>query len=377
MTVSKPSSETLLAARAAIQRSPVLQQFFQRARKESWPSDYFASILANALDSAIEGSMQDLREAARYLADEYMQFGDGMRIVSRQTGRLVYKVTEEDLWQPPSTTREDGTIVTPSPRLRPELHGALIQWSFDETRDAENLGELQKTLPTTEYLKEHGDGRLRSVTRSGRQTIADELRQDLPRLLLEFTSGKNARFLQCFDFSTKDPGYASGLVPLPRRVAVAFGQIGVQDPKAMNLRFNHKTSSMWRIPSQWIAEMARNLSLEAQHHEALSVELFDVACKRFDGKFCIMSPSEHEALGDEFHRRQLGGVMLPVEGARMTLLRPHVGTLVVHPDGYELRSREVHDRWEIIAMCQYTLWVDWHKIEAYDVRDIHAITQLV
>ena len=94
MTVSKPSSETLLAARAAIQRSPVLQQFFQRARKENWPNDYFASILANALDSAIEGSNQDLREAARYLADEYMQFGDGMRIVSRETGRLVYKVTE-------------------------------------------------------------------------------------------------------------------------------------------------------------------------------------------------------------------------------------------------------------------------------------------
>jgi len=376
-TPADPVAGVLICARHEIQRNPALRQLFQRAEREGWDAEYAARVIANGLEDKIHVDFSDLREAARYLFDEYRQLGPGM-LVLLPTGRALYKVTEDDLWQPPEVVREDGRTIVPSPRLRPELHGFLVQWIFEEARDAQVLAETQASLPTTNFLAETGDPRLQLVTRAGRKTIVEEIRDRLPSLLTGGWIGTEGLFLGHFhvrrDDPAEDPVVTSNtdLRPLIQSVAMARIRVGLQDVKSFNLQFDHKRMILHQIVSQWIAEIARSLTLAAHQRGGRHILFRDFTPTDIHYGACIVSPEEYRAIRDTSLRRNMH-LFLPVPGARSTSLSGLVGILAMCPDGYELRAREVHDRWEILAKCEYTLWLNWNYIDPFVLEELPIV----
>ncbi len=383
-TLARPVSGVLLSARNEIRRNLALQKIFQQARDEAWPVERFAAALDNILHTRILGSYPEIREASRFLADEYRQFGDGMYIISSRTGHVVYKVTEDDLWQPPAVLRESGNLATPAVRLRPELEGFLVQWAFDESRDEELRQEIQATLPTTDFLAETGDPRLLVATRTGRKTIVEEIRQSLPSILEKIVRGDLGRFLSHFDILVEDPTDTS-FVPLVRGTAIARDRLGTQDPKTFNTRYDAKTAMLGRIGAQWVGEIARTLSVAAHQRTISSIRASDINRDPHPyGSTMIMSPQE----ANWFQKVLPRGFSLPgkllIVGAQLTELwgagedpARRAGYIVLHPDGFDLKSREIHERWEIAARCEYTLWVNWQNVTAYELTDLPIVAEVV
>jgi hypothetical protein len=47
-----------------------------------------------------------------------------------------------------------------------------------------------------------------------------------------------------------------------------------------------------------------------------------------------------------------------------------VGAIVIDPASYKCSTREFHDRWEIMAKFEYTVWIDWAKVRSLVIDDV-------
>jgi len=276
---------------------------------------------------------------------------DTTSIVSSTTGRAIAQVTDEDLWLPPPVLREDGSLATPLPRLKPQLEGFIVQWVFDEAREQRALTALANKTP----LSSVQDRRLLAVTRSGRKTITEELRALLPTLLPDRCQGLSRDFLAHFEFREAPP---PGLTPLPRCVVFAQSRLGIQDLKTFNLRHDRLTAMSARVAVQWVREIARQLSLFFQCLDE-PVVCGELRAEHLQGAdFLVASPDEAMVL-----RHTLPGLpVLPVARAKRIGLKDLVGTIVLPPESFTCDSRERFDRWDVIAQCEFTVWFDPEKI---------------
>ena len=132
LTKAQPAAIDLLQARRAINANPALPALFEQAFKEDRDTEWLVEQLAAGLvNEEWLGSLNEAREAAQYLVDEYHQLGEGVHLVSSATGKVVTTLTEADVWQPAPVPREGGGMATPMPQLRPDLASFLVTWSFD------------------------------------------------------------------------------------------------------------------------------------------------------------------------------------------------------------------------------------------------------
>jgi hypothetical protein len=379
-TLACPASGDLLAARQEIQRNPALQQLFRRARDEKQDSSRFASDLAEVLFDHVEGNNAEIQAAAAYLADEYLQLGDGMLIISSTTGRAIYKVTEEDIWQPPDVPRESGGMSTPLRRLRPALEGFLVQWVFDEARETNVLRDTYRRLAAKGTHVED-DPRFLPITKRGRKTIVEDIREQLPSLIPNRVRGNMGAFLARFELRDTDPE-ESKLTPLVRSIGVASGRSNIADPTTINLNFHQTTAITARIAAQWVAEIARTLSVVAQGRNSKKISYLDpVFAIPLEGysedSFWLASPHQKDVIRSQFGPLQQRAFIMPVEGGNLTEIEGPAGVIVIHPDSFTIEAREVHDRWDVVATFEYTLWVDWRHVKGMMLTDLPVEVQIV
>lgn len=363
-SLARPESGPLLAARQNIKRQPDAQAIFAKSREENWNADQLAEALQPVLELHVEGDSAAIAQVARYLADEYFQIGDGILIISTETGKAIAKITEDDIWVPPPVPREGGGMVQPLPRLRPELEGLLVEWVFNRGREQALAATLARRSHQTALLREEGDRRLLPVTKAGRRQIVDAISDALRELLPGQCQGLSREFLSHFEFRQDDP---EDLKPLLRCVGLSKSLIPLQDPRGLNLRHDHFTAVTARIASQWTREIARSVAVFArQELQPRPMAYRDLKPENVQGAFWTGEPNTVEL----FHKTSPGVSALPVDGAPPTGFSGIVGAIVIDPASYKCSTREFHDRWEIMAKFEYTVWIDWAKVRSLVIDDV-------
>jgi hypothetical protein len=355
-TLAKPVAESLLAARAAIQVRPELQDLFKQARAKNWSSEGLADALYVHLTDYVLDT-ENLWDTALYLADEFMQLKEeDVLLVARETGKAICKITEKDVYIP-VVSREDGRLVKGLPRLRPDLEGFIVRYQFEVSREQQIVQTLAQRVQTTEFLSKEGDNRLLRATRFGRKKIVDMLRADLPLLLSE----SQTEFLNLFYFcapSEIPKEFETGRDSTARATVIT----PIIDPLSVNLRYDPFTLLKKQIKSQWIRSIAQVISdIVISKTEAISASTLDT----LPSGFWLAEPNVAIALR--------GKKILPVVGIKTIMLHDWlspIACLCVNPNSYDCQSREYLERWEIGAVCEFTLYIKPNSFSVYNFKDV-------
>ncbi len=369
-SLAVPVPGLLLTSRRIIEKTPALQDVFKQSKAEGWSVDQLALAVEEPLQAELAATVnpQDIVQVARYLADEYQQIGDTLLLISRDTGKAIGRISEEQLWTPASVPREDGKMVQPLPRLKPELEAKLVLWHHERGREDNLLADIAPRLHPTDLLKAEGDPRLLPVTREGRKTIVEALRERLGDLLRQGT-GSVGYFLSLFDIREEEGTYRGQV--LPPATAITSIRTGIQDPKAMNLRFNRLGNLAGRVANGWGRELGWALAVAAKDHYQPAPKPYTAltADETRGTSMWVCDPNTADALARRVfaERRQ---IILPVDNAPTLAVRGRIGTLVIKPGSYECKSRELFDRWEVGAKFEYTLWVDWDAVRSFALEGV-------
>lgn len=366
-TLARPTAIPLIAARNEVQRNLTLQRLFKQSREEQWDAAKLAAAIEPELSDRLDdGTPGQAHEVAVYLADEYTQIGNTLLIVSSTTGKAIAQISEDDIWQPPPVPRESGGMATPLPRLRPDLHGFLVQWVFDEEREKRTIADLATRVNQTELLHVEGDRRLWPATKVGRANLTQHLNDRLPTLL-QATQGNARVFLDKFEVRM-EPSNWSNLEPLIKCTAVSRSVTHIADSLAMNLRYDPLTALGAQVATGWVRDIALSLALAAKDKAYAMVKIeYDrvTHTELFDTDFWLGDPRSL------VHVQPLVPSSLPVVDAPLTGLRQGaVGAIVLDPSSYECRSRELFDRWEVVAVVEYTLYVNWVQVMSMELLNL-------
>lgn len=367
-TTARPQPAALLLARAIVQQDANIQKIFLQAKADQWSAERLGIELEDPLQSQMTEDVQEVVQVARYLADEFLVLGETTLLIDRATGKAIRQLAEDDLWQPPMVPREGGGMVLPPKRLRPELEAAIIFQAHERDREKKLIEEIAPTLRPTDLLREQGDPRLAPLTHGGRVNMVDQLRTRLPTLLPMMASGGPGQFLSHFEFRHTDPE-GSSFEPLLRCTAVARGAMGIQDAKAMNLRFDGLGHLCMITANTWVREVGAGLATAAKEHfnpsprAAASLVPGDVEGVRM----WVIPPDVVSVLWDALRG---GASVLPVESSISLGLLGKAGAIVADPNTYECAGRELFGRWEVVAKMDYVLWVDWAEVRAFHFTDV-------
>ncbi len=364
-SLAKPVPQTLMAARTAIRVAKDLQEVFERSKAEGWTTEALADALYVRLPEYL---LEDLHgpalwDVALYLADEYVQFGDSLLLVSTETGQAVAKLSHEDIYLPDLVSRETGALVQPRPRLRPDLEGQLVDWVFTRGREGQLLETLAKRSNQTEFLRREGDLRLLRATRAGRTSIVDRLRADLSCLLPECT-GKIRDFISLFHICYSADEIPKSLIPCYLSTGLATVSTPLTELKGVNLRYDPYTSIRSQIGTQWTRTLAKYAAALAYAHGPVqSASIFD----DLPPGLWVTTPTVAVAMA--LHGRSV----LPVgetATVRFEQQTPPAHYLLLMPDQFKCQARELLERWEVGASFQFSLYLNFDLIHAYDLKDV-------
>ncbi len=360
-TLARPGSGPLLAARGVSQRLDAARAAYLRAREEGWTGTQLGEALFPIFREQIEGSEDEVRAAALYLADEYLQIGDAMLLVDHVTGRAVARITEADIWQPPDVPREHGGMATPLPRIRPDLEAFLYQHVHKRAHEVEIQAQLAARGKQTAFLATEGDRRFQISSRAGRNQITESL-QALDNSILESAIGTTRQFFQFFESRAQ-----TWLEATLSGTLMARTRMSLTDFLAINYRYNHAGSRHLSLVQDWARELARTVGrLSHQEIRPRSVAFEDLTAEHLQGAcFWIVAPEMAAA----FYRFP-GVSVFTIEGVSpVGFLAETVGAFEIRPGSLEVQDREMIDWWEILGQFDYTLSLDHAQIVTLDVTD--------
>jgi len=369
-TLARPESGPLIAARFEVQRNLAIKTVFAQARREQWPADKLAEAVTPLLGVVLEAPAAQVAQVARYLADEYEQIGDSVLVCSSSTGKAFAKIHDEDIIQPRPVPRENtDKLAQPLPRIRPDLHGFLVQWVFDEEREKVLTAALAERHHQTALQREEGDSRLLPITRSGRAELTQRLKDALPTLL-RADHGPGRVFLSCFDILDEPPN-DSALWPVEQCSATYGTVASIADLKSFNLKYDREVARLAQVRGGWARDIAMTLALEAQKHAAVKATI--KWGTEFPIRDILALPHETWIGPPEFTQALVASGSLEVfhmvvAGAPVTGLQGKVGAIVLK--GSDCKSREIFDRWETAARIEYELWVDWFRVASLKFIDM-------
>lgn len=355
-STAQPHARALLLLRTVIQGNREMLDLFEAFRTEHASVDWLRDMVALRVAPLVSEDLpfDTVVEVCQYLADEYHQLGEGYFIVSRDTGRTVHVLSDEDLYDPGLLSRESGEVAQALLRINPALEGALISRYHVQGREDHVLRILEARSHPTELLRETGDRRLRLATRDGRRSVARELAEDDPRTLLRRAGGTTGMFLRHFELTDA----YEGPFDCVEGVASCSTFLGIQDMTTLNLGYDRLGVLRGVTPQGWVRDIARQLSVGARSKRTpspplLAEDLSDEVIRSCE--LWIVDPDVFELM----HRAH--GRVMPVEGAEPLGLSGPAGYLVTARE-FGVESREVADRWQVVTTVPYRLYVDWSRV---------------
>lgn len=364
VSLAEPEKDWLLQARADLNSDPALQKILYEGR--TGDPKKVVSLLAVKLNAKWGGDYWfESQDVAQYLLDEFLQLGEGVHLVSKETGKVYVTLDENDIYQPNLVPREGGGMAQPMKQIRPDIASLLTTWSFERSREEKLVEALAARGHQTDLLKEDGDPRLLVASRAGRKRMVAALATFEPKALLEVCGGTSGAFLRHFDLQTSDPEDTAGLT-LVEGVVASNSKLGIHDISTTNLQFNVASSLRGTLVQGWVREMARLLSFEAP--------------KAQKGQTVLAAELTKEHLGDtplwvappdrlrQLKRLEPKVLVMPVENAQLLGVRDNAGVVVV-PTEFHLSSHELFDRWETHASLKIRLWVNWKAFQPVTLQD--------
>jgi len=355
-TTANPERDWLLQLRCEINSDANLQEIFAGVKAGQSPEDV-AKAASSYLTEKWEGHVREAYEAALYLANEYDQLGQGIHLVSTETGRIALTIGEKDIWQPPDVPREGGGMATPLPRIRPDIESVLVTWTFENSREQDIVRALAARGHQTDLLREEGDPRLLIATRAGRRSIVQGLVDFTPTTLLEAVGGTAGAFLRHLDLRTTEP-VGTALEALSGTVT-ARSKMTIADQTTVNLHHNRARTLQGALTQGWVREIARHLTHEVQKRSSPVGQIMASELRPEhlgDLAWFWVAPPE---LVSTIQNLRPNCTILPSEGAALVgFLKPKVGALVV-PGEFAAEHHERFDQWEVATHLAYQLWVDW------------------
>lgn len=348
-SLARPAPNYLLALRAEVQRNPGLQALFKEFREatEENAAESLAEQVTGLLESVIDGPRAEIYQAARFLSDEYFQHGTKTLLISKQTGKPLMEIREEDLWQPPPAAREGSSKLVERPKeIKPELMGFITRWTFEREREQQIVSKLEKRVKGSIIPKDQ-DIRLLVSTMDGRKKVADRLKDQLSGTLGN-VRGRAGLFLNSFPVSEEE-----GVGTVYRGLtAIARVELFLADHLSRNLKYDVLHSKDAEIGLQWAKEIAREVGrlVHVQGHTPIDIRSFT---------------SEGMLVTDD---QSLDA--LPTQRNFFVVERVESFVLSGHPCGgiiprhFDLAHRFIHDRWEIAAKLEYDLLLDPNAVES-------------
>jgi hypothetical protein len=351
LSKANPPSGLLRIVRTVIQNESSLNELFIRD-----DSSITVGVNRDLLTSQLRERFpleEDIEEVATYLADEYDQLGEGILLISNETGKAIAQITEEDYYQPAPVPRGDGHMVERPLAIRPDIEAFIIHWRFENELDENVRGRVLARVNQTEALREEGDPRMLAISRGGRREIAQQIENAIPTVFSN-PKGLVREFITRFPLGVKPEGFEYTAITVKPRGRI---RVSVQDPLATNLKFSSLTATMATIANSWTRDLARAL-LEAGQarldNSPLSFKLNEITSQGL----WVSEPNLALAL------QKQGCLVLPVPGPDNVALCLHeqAGTLELPGDRFGLNSRDLHGRWTVEAVTNATLWVNWEVI---------------
>ncbi len=381
-SLAHPSTDFLLQARADVQRDPELQNLFRQFQEHRLNVGYeveeqkdqaveaLGDQLASRLAGLWGGNFIEALEAARYLADEYSQIGEGILIVSSQTGKVIAKLDEKDLYQPAPVPRESGGLALPLPRIEPGLEAMIVSWVFEKGREERIEALLAERANQTALLREEGDRRLWIATRKGRAALAHSLSEDHPMTLLSRSGGTAGAFLKHFELALQPPeGQTAAVYRLETTMALR-----VHDPLTTNLQYDRLGSMRGAVAQGWVRDLGRQIAEDAHRQ----VPFWTISAEEIT-KSWIQTSETWVADPDVLLAfLKVGRVpVLPVNGAPTIGLKGKLGTIVV-PETFEVQNREIFGRWEVLATLDVQVYLpDWSLITTAVIQGLAITAQVL
>ncbi len=364
LSKAQPKCLDLLRARTYLQQSEGSKEIFKQAREENWSADTLASRLGPVVSEVVPEAV--CKEVGRYLADEYTQLGDGIFIISTETGKITGVLREEDLYLPNPVPREgSNALAQPTPKLRPDIEAVIIFQGFESERETRILATLAAKGHQTDLLRDMGDPRLLVATRHGRRAIVESLAVFDPKTLLEACGGTSAAFLQCFTLVADAPDisdleYIKGSVQ-------SRSVMGVQDPTTTNLHHNRAGTLRGALVQGWVREIAGALSRAGERFaKALNV----AELRRVSGVW-VAAPH----LVRPMKKMHPNVSVLPVSCPTFCIAQ-NAGYLKV-PPVFKTLNTEMFDRWEASAYLDYELWYDPKALQYFKLEGIDETPQVL
>lgn len=372
LTKADPIPGLLRVARAIIQRTPSLRATFEAARKDGWTSDFLTAQLQVELGpyfgEPVPEDPANIEAVARYLADEYMQLGDAILLVSSETGRAIARLRDEDFYQPAPVPREGGGLATPGLRVRPEIEAAVVQWQFDRAHEDRAQSAMLAKLPQTALLRAQGDRRALFATRQGRKVLTAEIGAHLPSLLPDQCKGATKtlfNYLRIVNEAPADPAYTC----LGEVTNHATATYPLSDKKAKNLRHDVWSSILATTASGWARSVAHFVLGFAKDQKAEDVTISALQLRR-GVNFWVCSPNVVVALN--LIHPEWSAEFLPVgtgDDFALGFSEP-CGFVVIDESSYDIKDREVFDRWEVATSFRAKVWVDWSRVAGFVIHNV-------
>jgi hypothetical protein len=362
-SLAKPGHDWLLQGRADVRANKDIQDLFlEKDRSPEWITDMVASRLAGLW----EGNIAEASEVARYLVDEHRQLGEGIFLVSSETGKVIARIDEKDFYQPEPVYRPSGELAPPLPRLQPGMEALIVTHFHEKGREERILSILTERAHQTALLREEGDRRLWIATRAGRARLAEALGENHPKRLLELAGGSAGAFLSHFDIALTPPDGESRIFYL-----TATSSLRVNDPLTSNLNYDRLGTLRGVLAQGWVRDLAKQLSIERHLGIPLGghpINISDITPSILQREeMWVTDPETMLAL---LKRDRRSSMYLPVDGAYTIGFSGKLGTLIV-PEKFDLQSREVFGRWEVTGGLEVSVHIpDWTKITAAEIRGI-------
>lgn len=211
-----PTSETLSQFRNLLKVDRNLREIFEGGSGE--------------VLSHVQEKYPELLEAASFVMDEYEQLGRGCFLISSRTGKIIARVTEENVYHPAPMVRESAEggpqhlVHKNTVHLKPELE-AFFTWSmFEEERELDYLSYVRSSGVLAPDLNTD------FFTRAGRTSLLHQVESTLWTDPVPFLK----KFLSLYPPSSLGEGETVKLTLEVTRP--------LHDMKSYSVRANHLTS---------------------------------------------------------------------------------------------------------------------------------------
>ncbi len=230
-----PSSNLLIAARSALKSSAKFSDIFNQFELDA---ENLAQHISTELLAINAGYKEDeIKEVAGYLADEYTQLGRGFFIVANDTGKVIAKITEKELYKPKPVPREGKSVLVDRPvEVRPEVKAFIYEWFFESRREQQLVEEKRVEV----------------------SNVSTSIAPILKSTRKELVSSLGSTIVEDFMAATPYCSVMGAQEPLQNRVElelVGRYKVSIADKKSLSGSFDFKSAISSQIVRGWWSQL--------------------------------------------------------------------------------------------------------------------------